>query len=192
MALHRALGISGSSAAKYRNFLEGFPGVACSDSDNPSDYEAWHEQGAIADERFGYFGRLWTWITSICARWPGFDTERYMGPFTHRTANPVLVVGNLWDPATRYQGAQIVHRLLPKSALLTVHGWGHTSLFLSRCVDRVSAAYLTDLRTPKPGKVCDQDEVPFAGQPASGLAAERRAALMKYLMPWMLQRSLIG
>jgi pimeloyl-ACP methyl ester carboxylesterase len=188
-ALHRVLGIPAGRDA-YRNYLEGFPGVACSDSDNPSDYEAWHEQGAIADERYGYFGRQWTWITSICARWPGFDTGRYMGPFTHRTANPVLVVGNLWDPATRYQGAQIVHRLLPNSSLLTVHGWGHTSLFISRCVDRVSAAYLTDLRTPKPGKVCNQDDVPFASEPVDGAAAAHRAAVMPELMPWMLRRSL--
>jgi pimeloyl-ACP methyl ester carboxylesterase len=190
-ALHRDLGVPAARAA-YRNFLEGFPGVACSDSDNPSDYEAWHEQGAIADERYGYFGRLWTWITSVCARWPGYDTERYMGPFTRKTANPVLVVGNLWDPATRYQGAQIVHRLLPNSSLLTVHGWGHTSLFISHCADRVSAAYLTDLRTPKPGKVCNQDEVPFQSGSGSAVRAELRAAAMPYVMPWPLRRSMTG
>jgi pimeloyl-ACP methyl ester carboxylesterase len=187
--LHRALGISAGAGA-YRNFVEGFPGVACSDSDNPSDYEAWHEQGTIADERFGYFGRIWTWITSVCARWPGYDNARYMGPFDRRTANPVLVIGNLWDPATRYQGAQIVHSLLPNSALLTVHGWGHTSLFLSRCADRVSVAYLTDLRMPKPGKVCSQDDVPFHASGASAAMAEHRASVMPFLMPWTLRRTL--
>jgi pimeloyl-ACP methyl ester carboxylesterase len=187
-ALRRADGLS--AAARYRNFPEGFPGVACSDSDNPSDYEAWHDQGAIADERFGYFGRIWTWISSVCARWPGYDQRRYMGPFDRRTANPVLVIGNLWDPATRYQGAQIVHSLLPNSALLTVRGWGHTSLFLSRCADRVSAAYLTDLRTPKPGKICDQDNVPFQASGASAAMAEHRASVMPFLMPWTLRRSL--
>jgi pimeloyl-ACP methyl ester carboxylesterase len=186
--LHRAEGVPAGYG--YKNFLEGFPGVACTDSDNPSEYQAWHEQGAIADERYGYFGRIWTWISSVCARWQGFDQERYMGPFDHRTANPVLVIGNLWDPATRYQGAQIVHSLLPNSAFLTVHGWGHTSLFMSRCADRVSVAYLTDLRTPKPGKICDQDNVPFHAPGASRLAAEHRASVMPYLMPWALRRTL--
>lgn len=62
-----------------------------------------------------------------------------MGPFNRRTANPVLLVGNLFDPATPYQGAQIVHALLPNSALLTLHAWGHTSLFLSGCADEAIA-----------------------------------------------------
>ena len=26
-------------------------------------------------------------------------------------------------------------RLMPRSSLLTLHGWGHTSLFLSQCAD---------------------------------------------------------
>ena len=126
----------------YPNVVEGFPGVACSDSDNPDDYAAWSITGALADARFGYFGRIWTWVSSICAAWPGFDRDRYMGPFTARTANPVLVVGNHFDPATRYEGAVIVDRLLPHSALLSVHGWGHVSLFLSQCADATVARYL--------------------------------------------------
>ena len=65
------------------------PGVACSDSDNPDDYAAWSINGAIADARFGSFGRLWTWASSICAEWPGADRDRYKGPFMRRTANPV-------------------------------------------------------------------------------------------------------
>src|SRR5207249_4418253 len=124
------------------NFVEGFPGVACADSDNPDSYDAWSTQGALADEQFGYFGRIWTWVTSICAKWPGADADRFIGPFTHATANPVLVIGNLFDPATRYQGAVTAHALLPNSALLTLHGWGHTSLFLSGCIDSFEQDYL--------------------------------------------------
>jgi pimeloyl-ACP methyl ester carboxylesterase len=146
----------------YENFLEGFPGVACSDSDNPDDYAAWSIAGAQADAQFGYFGRLWTWASSICAEWRGFDRDRYMGPFTRATANPILVVGNKFDPATRYEGAQIVNRLMPRSSLLTVHGWGHTSLFLSQCADAAIARYLIQQATPPPGATCEQDAVPFA------------------------------
>ena len=116
----------------YPNFLEGFPGVACSDSDNPDHYAAWSINGALADARFGYFGRIWTWASSICAEWPGLRPRPLHGPVhAQRPANPVLVVGNHFDPATRYEGAVIVDQLLPRSALLSVHGWGHVSLFLS-------------------------------------------------------------
>src|SRR5262249_34597212 len=47
---------------------------------------------------FGYFGRAWTWISSICAVWPGRSDDRYTGPWTAATANPVLVVGNFLRP----------------------------------------------------------------------------------------------
>src|SRR5207245_93810 len=45
----------------YRNNLEAFPAIACSDSDNPDSYAAWSQQGALADQNDGYFGRIWTW-----------------------------------------------------------------------------------------------------------------------------------
>ena len=147
----------------YTNFIESFPAVACSDSDNPHSYGAWSTAGAAADAAFGYFGRIWTWASSICAAWPTSDADRYTGPWNHKTSNPVLIIGNQFDPATRYQGAVIAAGLLPNSRLLTVHGWGHTSLFLSSCADAVQTRYLVDLTLPSVGKVCEQDHVPFTG-----------------------------
>ena len=153
--------------ARYLNDVEGFPGVACSDSVNPQSANAWPHAAAQARREDGLFGPLWTWLSSVCAHWPGQDSDRYLGPFTNYTANPVLVVGNLSDPATPYQGAQAAARLLPNSRLLTVHGWGHTSLFLSRCADVNIAHYLLTSRVPPPGTVCLQDDVPFRGPSAS-------------------------
>jgi pimeloyl-ACP methyl ester carboxylesterase len=147
---------------RYQNLVEGFPAVACSDSDNPHSYSAWSTNGVAEENAFGYFGRIWTWVSSICAAWPTADADRYTGPWTHSTANPVLIIGNQFDPATRYQGAVIASNLLPNSRLLTVHGWGHTSLFLSSCADAVQTRYLVDLTLPPAGTVCQQDHVPFA------------------------------
>jgi pimeloyl-ACP methyl ester carboxylesterase len=179
--LRRALG--GGGGGRYQNFPEGFPGVLCSDSMNPTSYQAWSDQGAIADERFGYFGRLWTWVSSICAVWPGADQDRFLGPFDHRTANPLLIVGNMFDPATRYEGAVKLHHLMRNSFLLTVHGWGHGAIFVSRCVDLAEARYLLQGITPARGKVCQQDDVPFASQAASSAQAERRTELNRSLIP---------
>jgi hypothetical protein len=128
---------------------------------NPDEHEAWSRAGAAADEQFGYFGRIWTWLSSPCAVWKGFDADRYLGPFNHTTANPVLVVGNRYDPATRYENAVLVNQLLPNSSLLTVEGWGHTSLFLSTCADQAVSQYLLDGTTPAVGTVCNQDFGPF-------------------------------
>ncbi|HKD33669.1 MAG TPA: alpha/beta hydrolase [Gaiellaceae bacterium] len=147
----------------YFNGLESFPGVACADSDNPRTYGAWSAAADAAEAQFAPFGRIWTWASSICANWPFSDADRYTGPWTHATSNPVLVIGNQFDPATRYQNAQFVSHLLPNSRLLTVHGWGHTSLFLSQCADEAQTRYLVDLTLPAPGTVCQQDHVPFSG-----------------------------
>ncbi len=146
---------------RYENFIESFPGVACSDSDNPDSYGAW-SAAAVAADAAGYFGRIWTWASSICAEWPYSDADRYVGPFDRLTAKPVLVVGNQFDPATGYAGAVTVADLLPRSRLLTVHGWGHTSLFLSQCADDAIGRYLVGLVLPAPNTVCEQDNVPFS------------------------------
>jgi len=186
-ALGRTLGEVGERAGleaggqrpvPYPNFVEGFPGVACSDSVNPDDHSYWSDAGVAADRRFGYFGKIWTWVSSPCAVWEGIDDDHYLGPFDRATASPVLVVGNRFDPATRYEGAEIVHGLLRGSSLLTVEGWGHTSLMLSLCADDAVSEYLLDGTTPPPGTTCAQDIPPFgaASAPsASRLHARQRA-----------------
>ena len=145
---------------QYPNFIEGFPAVACEDSVNPDSYLAWSAAGAASDAAFGYFGRIWTWATGICADWPLADPDRYLGPFDKQTTSPVLVVGNLHDPATRYQGALTAHALLPNSRLLTVEGWGHTSLFLSACATAIQSTYLLTGNAPA-SSTCSQDVTPF-------------------------------
>jgi pimeloyl-ACP methyl ester carboxylesterase len=173
----------------YTNFAEGFPGVACADTDNPTSYAAWSAAAADAEARFGYFGPLWTWITSVCVPWRGPSAGRYAGPFTSRTANPVLVIGNIYDPATRYQGAVTVSQLLPNSRLLTLHGWGHTSLFLSQCIDAAVSRYLVDGITPAAGTVCEQDVVPFTQPSAAAAASSPRARVNGVLVPDAVRKS---
>jgi pimeloyl-ACP methyl ester carboxylesterase len=165
---------------RYSNYVEGGVGVFCADSDNPDSYDAWVSSGVAADAT-SYFGRLWTWVSSPCAVWHGFDADRYMGPFTATTASPVLVVGNLFDPATPYGGAQKVAGLLPNSRLLTVAGWGHTSGGLSACADEATARYLIDGALPAPGTVCAQDVTPFTEGPAAMNAASPASLAAAYI-----------
>ena len=107
-------------------------------------------------------GRLWIWgFSSLCAEWPHVDGDRYTGPFNRTTANPVLMVGTRFDPATGYEGALTVAGLLPNSTLVTVEGWGHTSLFLSACADDAVARYLTGPGRFEDDTVCRQDHIPF-------------------------------
>jgi hypothetical protein len=127
---------------------------------------------------------------SICQPWPGWDWDHYDGPWNYTTVNPVLVVGNLFDPATPYHGAVTVDRLLPRSRLLTLAGWGHTSLFVSSCVDAHVSRYLLTTRVPPKRTVCEPDVVPFA-EPAAAQAQQVAGASAKAeLIPPMLRRLL--
>ena len=171
-ALRARLG-AGLQQEDYPNFVEGFPGVACSETHNPATVGAWSRAARAQDRQYPYFGRLWTWVSSICQPWPGWDDDHFDGPWNHTTANPVLVVGNLFDPATPYHGAVTVDRLLPRSRLLTLAGWGHTSLFASSCIDSYVNTYLLSSRVPPKGTVCQPDVVPFA---EAATTAKTRAA----------------
>jgi hypothetical protein len=67
-----------------------------------------------------------------------------------------------------------------QSELLTVNGYGHTSLFKSSCADRYVSRYLLTGRIPPAGTVCGIDVVPFAGPAA---AAAKGAAHAHPLPP---------
>jgi pimeloyl-ACP methyl ester carboxylesterase len=175
----------------YPNSVEGFPGVACADSDNPHTYDAWWDAAQQADADFGYFGSIWTYASSSCAAWPGLQIGRYTGPFNAATDNPVLVIGNYFDPATRYEGAQTVAGLLPNSRLVTLDGWGHVSLFFSQGLDAAVADYLLDKTLPEVGTVYEQDLVPFkdfGSTMAAGSAAQFRARLVPVLVPEVVRK----
>lgn len=174
---------------QYPNYLEGFPGVACSDSDNPDNYEAWWNAAVAADADYGYFGRLWTYASSLCAQWPGAKISRYTGPFTANTANPVLVVGNFFDPATRYEGAVTVADLLPNSRLLSMNGWAHCSLFMSACADAYVSEYLLSGTLPPEGTICDQDFVPFASMGMAATVNQSRAQLLWPQLPEVVRQA---
>jgi len=77
------------------------------------------------------------------------------------------VIGNSADPATRYQDAVSTARMLPRSSLITVERWRHTSLFLSSCVDGHVRRYLFTGQAPGRHTVCGVDTVPFASRRTS-------------------------
>jgi pimeloyl-ACP methyl ester carboxylesterase len=168
-ALRADLGyVSTTGVPHYVNSAESFPGVACADSDNPTSYQAWHNAAAQEFATYGYFGPIWTWISSICQPWPGGHAGRYTGPWTQQTSAPVLVIGNLSDPATRYEGAVTASQLLPNSRLLTYDGWGHTALLQQPpCVLDAVSAYLVDLTLPAVGTACPATSPFTTGSPSA-------------------------
>lgn len=193
--LRVGLGLGTQQQEPYPNVVEGLPGVACSDSTNPTSHTAWARAADVAEQRYGYFGRLWTWQSSPCAVWPKqAGQDRYQGPWTARTASPVLVVGNRFDPATAYRGAVSAARLLPNSRLLTYAGWGHTAFFSAGnyCVDSTVTRYLVNAKAPVAGKVCRPAGSPFGPTEAAVGALKGSFPLGNAVLPYGTRRALAG
>ncbi|GAA5228798.1 alpha/beta hydrolase [Paeniglutamicibacter antarcticus] len=150
-------------AFPYNNSSEAFQSVLCTDSRNPAKADNWSRYAATASKTAPGFGQLWTWASAPCASttWKAKDEDSYKGPFTRRTKNPLLVVGNYWDPATNYAGAKKVAKLMPNSRLLSSNSWGHTAYGTSKCVTDSMDRYLLTKRLPASGKLCVGDEQPF-------------------------------
>jgi pimeloyl-ACP methyl ester carboxylesterase len=149
----------------YNNYRDANTAITCGDTSNPRDPRRYRKVAHHADATTPYVGSLWAYGALPCASWHGHAADRYTGPWTARTRTPVLIIANTYDPATPYRNAITVHRLLPHSALLTVDGVGHTSLFASTCATALTAQYLLTRATPSPSTVCRQDTGPFDTAP---------------------------
>jgi pimeloyl-ACP methyl ester carboxylesterase len=134
----------------YDNSTETFTSVLCSDSLNPSNPNAWKPAITRAERATPLFAPIWGWSSVPCAGswWHADDEDAYRGTFDHATANPVLVVGNYWDPATNYSGAVAASTVMPNSFLLSSDSWGHTAYGSSPCVTEQVDRYLVHLELP--------------------------------------------
>lgn len=137
--------------------IEAIPGVTCADTDNPSDLSQWIQVGFEEKMRYPTFGSLWHWEDSICASWPGSKDSRFPGPFSISTKNKTLIINNRYDPATPYFAALDVRNKTPESRLITLNGYGHIGMYLSRCVDNTVASFLIADQFPKSDIQCNQD-----------------------------------
>ncbi len=150
--------------AAFRHYVQ-FESVICGDAVNPGTPRTWVGTSALADHRQPWFGRRWTWASSVCAQWAGLSGEdAFRGPWATTTSYPLLVVGNAHDPATPISGARAANRLFADSVLLLMNGWGHGALGDSDCVSSYMAAYLIHRALPRAGTVCRANRGPFAGR----------------------------
>ena len=151
-----------SPQARTSIVRDAFSGVACSDTRNPENREDWWRAGVAQDKQYPWFGSLWTWASAACAKWPIVTkSDTYFGPFGGPTANPILVVGNTYDPATPIHGARKVASLFDNSRLLTYDGWGHGALGTS-CVTAAFDRYYATGALPAVGAKCTMDAPLFS------------------------------
>ncbi len=150
----------------YSNLSDAETSVDCVDRPWPRALAAWRAAAAAAARSAPLFGASLVWGSLPCAYWtvrPSVVQVRAASPAVtrgtprgaSRGSPPILVVGDLHDPATPYQWAVGLARDLASGVLLGWNGEGHTSYMEgSQCVDGTVDAYLISLRTPRSGTVC--------------------------------------
>jgi hypothetical protein len=138
----------------YTNIADANTTISCNDSKpGPSDAtirattQSWQQ-------RFPMFG-LWSAASLFdCQVW---QPQRTVPPLPTATgaAHKILVIGNLHDPATPYQGAKDLTRTLGNAELLSWDGEGHTSFLQgSKCIDNYVDTYLVTGSLPPAATTC--------------------------------------
>ncbi|WP_350277726.1 alpha/beta hydrolase [Kribbella sp. HUAS MG21] len=134
------------------------PCVEAKQSGRPLAYPLY---AAAADRRAPHFGRFRAWVGIHCEFLGIRDTDAFRGPWHNKVKEPVLVLGTRHDPATPYEATRPYADLYPDARMVTVEGWGHTTIGKSVCADRMITGYLTRLQAPADGATCRQDRKPF-------------------------------
>ncbi len=136
----------------YSNILDVFQTVSCNDQrSDPTDAEIKQAASRWATQ-FPLFG-LWSASTLFqCQSWQ--KNRHPIPPETAAGSKPILVIGNLHDPATPYVGAVNLAKSLGTGVLLSWDGEGHTSYGQSDCIDQKVNAYLINATVPAPNTKC--------------------------------------
>jgi pimeloyl-ACP methyl ester carboxylesterase len=170
----------------YSNLSDVGTAVDCVDRAWPTSLAAWQAAASAAAKVAPLFGPTLVWGSLPCAYWPipaspvlagassasisaapGSAAGGGAGPggtvpsgsAPAGSVAPVLVVGDLHDPATPYAWAGALARWLGptgvRGVLLGWNGEGHTSYMEGdSCVNAAVDAYLIHLQSPRNGIVC--------------------------------------
>ncbi|WP_052436368.1 alpha/beta fold hydrolase [Georgenia sp. SUBG003] len=150
--------------------IEDYPSVGgalasiCVDTEDPVGPGGFPAQADAAEREAGHFGRFRAWLSLPCAFVPVTDEDAHTGPWEQTVDEPVLVIGTRFDPATPYSATEPYADHWPDARVLTIEGYGHTTLVPSTCASAAIAAYLLDLQA-RDGAVCSQDVTPFGPMP---------------------------
>ncbi|MBO2446968.1 alpha/beta fold hydrolase [Actinomadura barringtoniae] len=101
------------------------------------------------------FGQSMAWSLISCTGWPAKGDEAGREVSAPKAA-PIVVVGNLGDPATPYDWAPALTKELGSGVLLTLKGEGHGAYETENlCVRTKVNGYLLYGRLPAQGTVCE-------------------------------------
>ncbi|MFD4673581.1 alpha/beta hydrolase [Lentzea sp. NPDC058450] len=136
--------------------------VNCIDKPFARTNRNWATTAAQWEKESPTFGRYQAASDLLtCPTWPTRNPDRWIGPWNKKTKNPIVVVGNYYDPATQYLFAQRMTKQLGNARLISVDAFGHCILGDSAGADAAVTRYLVDLTAPANGQVFQPNAQPF-------------------------------
>ncbi|GAA0722814.1 alpha/beta hydrolase [Dactylosporangium roseum] len=140
-------------SGKYNNMFDANAAVGCTDSDDTPTVEQARALQAQWRQKYPLFGGSLA-LNLICAQWPGKRDPYPTGAATGSA--PIVVIGTLGDPATPYEQAPALAKMLGVGTLVTWKGEGHTAYPKTGCIIDAVDRYLIDLRVPPANLTCDK------------------------------------
>ena len=135
------------------NLTEAYWAITCSDAGpKTSSPEALLSEYTKIDS---LLGAVFAWSEGGCYNWPfdrGIDLKDVSAP----TADPIVVIGTTYDPATPDAWAKALASQLQVGIYINFNGDGHTAYKSgSRCIDSLVDAYFIDGVIPTANTSCE-------------------------------------
>ena len=120
--------------------------IDCLDFTDARSVKQMKEDAKVFAEQAPLFGPYLAYGGLVCQY---FETPKATEVVPTKTANPVVIIGTTGDPATPYEWAQGLHRILTNSVLISLTGQGHTGQGQGNaCVDDQVDAFYLESKTP--------------------------------------------
>lgn len=136
----------------YTNLVDANIAINCADTDQTYGIDEVAEASREWDEQYPIFGAAVAAGLLTCGVWQA--TRHPLPQRDAAGAAPILVVGTVGDPATPYEGAEVMADNLESGVLLTWEGEGHTAFPKTPCITDAVVSYLVDLTVPAEGTRC--------------------------------------
>jgi pimeloyl-ACP methyl ester carboxylesterase len=135
-------------------YLQAMVPVRCADWPRTPDTAAYRAQLGKLRSAHPLWAKLSGEPFDNCRTWPG-TPRAAKGSTLGVGAAPILVIGNLRDPATPIGGTEQLAADLDSGRLVTVDSDGHGAYYSGNtCIDSVVDGYLVKGSVPKDGKTC--------------------------------------
>ena len=148
-------------APEYDNTSDASQAIYCTDTALPRSPAAWPVLRDRIAQQAPLLSPVRLYSNMPCATWTT-TAARYTGPWNRHAGTPILLVSVTGDPSTPHSGAEQAARELRNARLLTVDGYGHTSIHAaSSCAISAENEYLLSGQAPPAGTHCTVDYAPF-------------------------------